>query len=487
MDDIAQQSATTLAAMLRAGKIGCVELLEHFLARLERLNPALNAVIATDIDRAMANADAADEARANGNFLGPLHGLPITIKDALAVPGMPCTSGAPEFADYRPKEPAVAVARLAEAGAIIFGKTNVPLYCGDLQSYNEIYGTTNNPWDLAHTPGGSSGGAAAAVAAGLTAFEYGSDIGGSIRTPAHFCGVFGHKPSWDIVPTRGHIPGPPGTVGVSDINVVGPLARHPQDLRLALELTMGSDPVLGPVRRPALLDSHKKKPADFRIAVWADDQNCPVAREISDAISAVADRLVRAGARVNDTARPDIDTAQAFGLYAQLLMGVIATGFPETTLAAFREVAASAASDDFSFTTRSAIGAVQSHRQWLSANERRQKLRAKWAAFFNDYDLLLCPVTPTAAIAHDHRPVGERDITVNGDKLPYMQQTFWAGLVGMAYLPSTVVPLGRTAEGLPFGMQIVGPFCGDLRTIDFAELLCREAIIEGYRPPPGYG
>lgn len=486
MDDIALQSAAALSAMLRAGKIGCVELLEHFLARVERFNPTLNAVVAIDAERAMAAAKAADTARANGNFGGPLHGLPITIKDALAVPGMPCTSGAPEFADYHPKDPAVAVARLADAGATIFGKTNVPLYCGDLQSYNEIYGTTNNPWNPARTPGGSSGGAAAAVAAGLTAFEYGSDIGGSIRTPAHFCGVFGHKPSWDIVPTRGHIPGPPGTIGVSDINVVGPLARYPQDLRLALELTIGSDPALGPVRRPVLLESRKKKPGDFRIAVWPGDKNCPVAHEISDGISAVADRLARAGARIDDAARPDIDTAAAFGLYAQLLMGVIATGFPEPALAAFRALAAKAAPDDTSFTTRSAIGAVQSHRQWLSANERRQKLRARWAAFFSEFDLLLCPVTPTAAIAHDHRPVGERSIMVDGEALPYMQQTFWAGLVGMACLPSTVVPVGRTADGLPFGMQIVGPYCGDLRTIDFAELLCREAIIEGYRPPPGY-
>lgn len=144
MNDIALQSATALAAMLRTGKIGSVELLEHFLTRVKRFNPTLNAVIATDTDGAMAEAETADEARANGDFRGPLHGLPITIKDALAVPGMPCTSGAPEFADYHPKEPAVAVARLAEAGAIIFGKTNVPLYCGDLQSYNDIYGTTNN-------------------------------------------------------------------------------------------------------------------------------------------------------------------------------------------------------------------------------------------------------------------------------------------------------------------------------------------------------
>lgn len=486
MNDIALQSATALAAMLRTGKIGSVELLEHFLTRVERFNPTLNAVIATDTDGAMAEAETADEARANGDFRGPLHGLPITIKDALAVPGMPCTSGAPEFADYHPKEPAVAVARLAEAGAIIFGKTNVPLYCGDLQSYNDIYGTTNNPWNPAHTPGGSSGGAAAAVAAGLTSLEYGSDIGGSIRTPAHFCGVFGHKPSWDIVPTRGHIPGPPGTVGVSDINVVGPLARHPEDLRLALELTVGSDPALGPVRRPTLLTAQKKELQDFRVAIWPEDRNCPVAHEISDAIEAVADRLARAGAKIDSNARPDIDTGAAFGIYAQLLMGVIATGFPESALAGFRDIAAQAADNDMSFATRSAIGAVQSHRQWLSANERRQKLRARWAAFFSEYDLLLCPVTPTAAIPHDHRPVGERNIAVDGNTLPYMQQTFWAGLIGMACLPSTVVPIGRTAEGLPFGMQIVGPFCGDLRTIDFAEILCREAIIEGYLPPPGY-
>src|SRR5690606_37586313 len=204
-------------------------------------NPALNAIVATDIEAARERARAADAALAAGESWGPLHGVPITIKDTFEVAGMPTTAGAKELRDHRPSSNAVAVQRLLDAGAIVFGKTNVPLYAGDLQTYNEVYGSTSNPWDLHRTPGGSSGGAAAALAAGLTALELGSDIGGSIRTPSHFCGVCGLKPSYGIIPSRGHIPGPPGTLSEADISVTGPMARSVDDLELALDILAGPD------------------------------------------------------------------------------------------------------------------------------------------------------------------------------------------------------------------------------------------------------
>lgn len=486
MSDIAFNSATELTAMLRGGKISSVELLRHYLDRVARLNPALNAIVAMNSEAAMARAVDADKALAAGQSWGPLHGLPMTIKDSFEVTGMPTTSGAPELRDHRSTENAVAVQRLLDAGAIIFGKTNVPLYTRDLQSYNTVYGVTNNPWDISRTPGGSSGGAAAAVAAGLCGMELGSDIGGSIRTPSGFCGIYGHKSSWGLVCGRGHIPGPPGSMSVDDIGVSGPIARAPEDLTLAVNIIAGPDPIMGPLRPAGLPAANDKPLKGLRIAAWIDDPICPVDRSVGDQLQSLIDALARAGAIVNDKARPDIDARRAFGVYAQLVMGVMAAGFPESALNRFRELAQSFDPKDMSYAARSALGAIQTHRQWLSANEARQRIRAKWAELFTDFDVLLCPVTPTAAIPHDHSPSQRtRQIEVNGKPFPYMEQIFWAGIIGMAYLPSTAAPIGRTPSGLPVGVQIVGPYYGDLTTIRVAGLL-RE-ITGGFAPPPGYG
>ncbi len=485
MNDIALRSATELTAMLRNREISSVEMLRHFLSRVERLNPPLNAIVAMNIEAAMARAAEADKARAAGQSWGPLHGLPMTIKDSFEVTGMPTTSGAPELRDHRSKENAVAVQRLLDAGAVIFGKTNVPLYAGDLQSYNAVYGVTNNPWDTSRTPGGSSGGAAAAVAGGLCGMELGSDIGGSIRIPAGFCGIYGHKPSWGLVPGRGHIPGPPGSLSVDDIGVTGPMARSPEDLALALNIIAGPDPLMG-LARPAGLPAASDKPLKgLRIAAWIDDPVCPVDRTVGDRLQSLLDTLAKAGAIVNDRARPDIDARRAFGVFAQLVMGVMAAGFPESALNRFREIAQSFDPKDMSYAARSALGAIQTHRQWLSANEARHRIRAKWTELFRDFDVLLCPVTPTAAIPHDHSPSQRtRQIEVNGKPFPYMEQIFWAGIIGMAYLPSTAAPVGRTPAGLPVGVQIVGPYYGDLTTIRVAGLL--RDVIGGFVPPPGY-
>ena len=240
--DIATAAATELTRAIRDRQISSRELLDYLLARAEQVNPALNAIVGWDIDRARAAAVVADEATARGELTGPLHGLPMTVKDVFETEGLVTTAGAPELARYMPRTDAVAVARLKAAGAIIFGKSNTPLYAGDWQTYNDVYGRTNNPWDLSRTAGGSSGGAAAAVAAGMTPLELGSDIGGSIRNPSHYNGVYGHKPSWGIVPVRGHIPGPPGSLVQVDIGVAGPIARSIADLRTALGIMAGPLP-----------------------------------------------------------------------------------------------------------------------------------------------------------------------------------------------------------------------------------------------------
>src|ERR1700761_1795441 len=303
----ATATAAELTSALRDRQISSRELLTYLLDRAGKLNPELNAIVAWDTDRAQAEAAAADEAAARGEFAGPLHGLPMTVKDTFETQGLVTTSGSSELAGYVPQADAVGVARLRAAGAIIFGKTNTPLFAGDIQTYNEVYGRTNNPWDTTRTAGGSSGGPAAAVAAGLTPLEFGSDIGGSIRNPAHYNGVFGLKPSWGIVPVRGHIPGPPGSLIDPDVGVAGPLARGVADLRIALGVTAGPLPADATGWRldldpgPELHDLN-----GLRIAtVFSSSADfLPLAADVTASLESFAARARDAGARVAETALP---------------------------------------------------------------------------------------------------------------------------------------------------------------------------------------
>jgi amidase len=244
-DSLEYRSAKELAAALAQKKVSSAELLEYSIKRIETFDPRINAVVVRDFDRARVAAKAADEALARGERR-PLLGIPMAVKESFNIAGLPTTWGIPKFKDFTPTEDAVAVARFKAAGAIIFGKTNVPLELGEWQSYNEIYGTTNNPWDLARTPGGSSGGSAAALAAGFGPLSLGSDIGGSLRAPAHYCGVYAHKPTWGLVPFRGHTPPsfPPIPRDI-DLAVAGPMARSASDLALALDVLAGPDETRG--------------------------------------------------------------------------------------------------------------------------------------------------------------------------------------------------------------------------------------------------
>jgi amidase len=366
----------------------------------------------------------------------------------------------------------------------VFGKTNLPLYAGDFQSYNEVYGTTNNPWNLERGPGGSSGGSAAALAAGLTPLELGSDIGGSIRNPAHFCGVYGHKPSWGIVPGRGHIPGPPGSLSKSDLSVLGPMARCADDLELGLSILAGPAPDDATAWRLELPPSRHEKLSDFRVAVWLEQSGRPLARDVADRIQKAADRLTEKVARLDEHARPEFDAEKSHGRYLRLLNSVMGTGFPEPVLSQFREAYAKLDPSDQSSTANTIRGAVGPHTSWLSDNEARQHLRARWAEFFREFDVLLCPVMPTTAFPHDHGPFGARTLEVDGKEIQYMDQVFWAGLITVAYLPSTVAPVGRTPEGLPVGMQIVAPYLEDRTAIHFARLI--EDLVGGFEAPPGF-
>src|SRR6266705_2578572 len=287
MLDTPFQSASALASLIRRKKIGCAELLELYLARVEKYNPTLNAIIATDLDAARQRARAADRALARKKPWGPLHGVPMTIKESYDVVGMPTTWGVPELKDNLPPRNALAVDRLLDAGVVLFGKTNVPIYLADYQSYNAIYGTTSNPWDLARSPGGSSGGSAAALAAGLTGIEAGSDSVSSIRNPAHYCGVYGHKPTWGIVPPRGQAL--PGRVAQADISVIGPMARSAEDLEIGLGVMAGPDDIDAAGYALRLPAPRQKTLRDFKIAVILTDLNSEVDAEVQAKIQAVAD------------------------------------------------------------------------------------------------------------------------------------------------------------------------------------------------------
>lgn len=478
--------AKELARMIRDGEISSEALLGAFLERIEQHNPALNAVVYMDIDAARKRAKEADAALARGESWGPLHGLPMTIKETYEVAGMPTTAGSPQLKDHCPRQHAVAAQRLQDAGAIIIGKSNVPLFAGDLQTYNEIYGTTNNPWDTARTPGGSSGGAAAALAAGLTPLEFGSDIGGSIRTPASFTGVCGHKPSYGLVPGRGHIPGPPGSLSAADIGVMGPLARTVDDLELALDITAGPDERETVGWGLSLPKARHHQLKDFRVAAWLNDPACPVDQEIVGLLEATVSSLRDAGVKVDDEARPrDIDLASSHEVYYALLSAAVGAGLPKKVFDNRADAAATAHESDHSYAIRFARGATQSHAQWLRAHEKRLHMQRAWADFFNGFDVLLCPVTNTLPFKHDHSaPIDERTLIVNGQTTPYLDILMWVGLAGVVYLPVTVVPIGKTQSGLPVGVQIVGPYLEDRSCLEFARQL--EKLMGGFTPPPGY-
>ena len=446
--DLSTAPASDLLQALQTRQLSSRELLESYLSRIERYNPSLNAVVSVDAEGARAAAAAADEATARGHDVGALHGLPITIKDSFETAGMQTTAGAPDLVGYTPTRDADAVARLRAAGAVIIGKTNLPTFAMDWQTYNPVFGTTNNPWDLSRTPGGSSGGAAAAIAAGLSALELGSDIRGSLRQPAHNTGVFSLKPSYGIVPVRGHIPGPPGTLSTPDLAVVGPIARSADDLDLALDVLAGPDQAMATAWRLRLPDARGRSLSDYRIAVWLDDAAAPVDSTVLSVLASTVDSLRAAGAQLDESARP-VSLDESNEVFEKLFLAAVSPGAYD----------------------------------WNHTNEHRQQLRAQWAQFFQSYDAVLTPVSPVPAIQHDHNgDVMTRTITVNGAARPYTDQSIWTGLAGGVYLPAAVAPVGLTAAGLPVGMQVIAPYLEDRTAIDVSRHLSQ--VTGGYVAPP---
>lgn len=481
--NIAFQPAHRLAQLIRNRRIGCLELLDLYLARGATHDKAINAIVVLDRERARKRAKAADRALAKGESWGPLHGVPMTIKESFDMVGLPTTWGLTANRDHVAATDSLAVARFRAAGAVLFGKTNVPVRLADWQTFNPIYGTTSNPWDLSRVPGGSSGGSAAALAAGLTALEAGSDIGASIRDPSHYCGVYGHKPTYGICSPQGQ--SMPGHVAAQDISVVGPLARSARDLEIALQVMAGADDIDARGWKLVLPKARQKSLRDFKVAVLPTADTAPVDASVSGAIQDMADFLASQGAKVSDKARPDIDMDEAHRVFIQLLRAATARGADDATFARNVSRAARLKPDAAGYEAWMLQGSTMRHRDWLQWHERRMQLRLTWDEFFSGYDLLLCPAAATPAFPHNQKGERwERMVSVNGKPQPSTTQMFWAGFSGMAYLPSTVAPAALSPDGLPIGVQIIGPQYGDLTCIALAKMLEKE--YRGFVPPPGY-
>lgn len=470
--DIAFAPAVEQLNLLNSCQLRAAELLELYLDRVDRLNSAYNLIVAFDRGRARKVAAEIDRHRATGQPLGPLAGLPITIKDSFEVVGMPTTCGFEHLRDHRPTQDADAVARLRKAGANIFGKTNLPAGASDWQSFNPVYGMSRNPWNPDRTVGGSSGGAAGAVAAGFTSFELGSDIGGSIRIPSHFCGVFGHKPTYGLVPVRGQIPPPPGTLSQPELGVAGPIARSAEDLAFLL-------PILA---ERELARSRHDRLADFRVGVWMGDTVYRVDRAYRAALEAYIDELRKAGASIEEVSLP-VDPLDSYETYLQVLFAIV--GAPALQEAdVFERLAGQ---DDTGMAAKIARYMRTSLSEWFELAEKREHLFRAWAGFFTGYDLLLCPAAPVVAFEHMAEGSGVhsdqlfRRVTIDGQPAQYLDFT-WQGLALVANLPATVMPTSNLVDGLPAGLQIIAPYSEDLTGIRFAQLAAQRA--GAFRQPP---
>ncbi len=448
--DYATASAGALAKALADRQISAVELCDEAIRTIEAKDGPINAVVVRDFDRARDAAKDADAALARGEDR-PLLGVPMTVKELHHIPGLPTTWGLEPFKGWTPKTEAVGVTRLKAAGAVILGKTNVPPSLGDWQAANPIYGRTNNPHDLGRSPGGSSGGGAAALASGMVPLEYGSDIGGSIRVPAHFCGVFGHKPTFDLVPLAGHSPPPIDGPGAGvEFGVVGPLARTAGDLALALGVLAGPDGDEARAYRLDLLPPRGAELADYRVLILDSHPLAGVDAEVLAPLHALASQLEAKGAEVSFGSSLIPDLAAAQQTYMAVLGTILSRGRP----------GAKPALDTFGY---------------LGGLDAIALARAQWSELFETFDVVLAPPFGTAAFPHTDDPEwGNRRLVINGEPTPYGAQIAWPGIATFPGLPATCAPIGKTKAGLPVGVQIIGPRYEDRTPIAFAGLIERE-------------
>jgi amidase len=472
-------TAAQAVQAIRQGVISSRELTAHVFARIKKYDQKINAFVTLLEDQAMAQARQADEMLAKKKAQGALHGLPIVIKDVFSTEGVRTTAGSKIFENYVPREDAVVVARLKAAGAIMVGKTNVPEFAGDWQSYNQVAGTTNNPWDTTKTPGGSTGGGAAALAAGFGFLEIGSDIGGSIRIPSHFCGVYGHKPTIDVVPLRGHVPPPPGVLTPAELPVAGPLARSADDLKLELEVVAGPVPEERIAYRWTLPPPRKTKLSEYRIGYVIDDPYCKVDSTVKVVLTNAIDALRKKGVQLTEGWPTGVDPKSQFENYFLLLSAILNEGTPDEAFKGMQEAVAKGANDPW------LRGATFLHREWLRQSNQRMKTRAVWHQYFKTHDAFLMPVAFAPAFPHNHQgPPVARKLTIAEGEREYVELARWIAFATLTGCPATVAPAGRTKDGLPVGIQIMGPFLEDATPIDIA--LKMVDVTGGFVAPPGF-
>lgn len=482
------QSAADQLSALASGEISSEELLDIYLSRIGAHNATLNAIVTLDVARARRDARNADAKRASGAGLGPLHGLPITLKDSYETAGLRTSCGRPDLKDYVPDQDAEAVRRLRAAGAVIIGKTNMPPGNQDVQADNPLFGPTLNPWNTDRTSGGSAGGGAVATAAGLTALDFGSEIGGSTRIPSHFNGLYGHKATWRSIPLIGHVPGGPGVGrwGELDLACAGAQVREARDLAPVLQATVGPPERDGGFSY-TLAPPRASRLADFRVAVWAEDALSPVDRDVEAAVEDALSALKASGAKVEvQPSRLPVDMATSHDLFLRLLFGAFTYDRSGLTPASNAALLARIVQRPRGEALYALRGTFQSHYSWLQADVVRQELRQRWTEFFRDFDVVLMPVAPTAAPPHHHKLIDRfgRRIQVEGKSRPYWDQVKWSAIANVAGSPATTIPVRSGRDGLPIGLQAMGPSGGDLTTIKFAELLGQE--LAGYQPPPAF-
>lgn len=473
-------SASAMLAALRARQLSARELLHLHLSQIERENPVLNAIVTPDYERAQRAAQEADEARARGDDR-PLLGLPLTIKDCVNVQGLPTTSGVRARAQALPDEDALLVARVRAAGGVIMGKTNVPPYASEWQANNRLFGRTNNPWNLARTPGGSTGGGAAAVAAGMTPLEFGSDIGGSIRVPAAFCGCYGHRPSDTALPRSGHFPGSPLPNPTLSMAVQGPLARSATDLELAFDAVAGPEQDEAVAWRLALPPARHERLSEYRVALFPPFPWLPVDNEILQAQETLAEHLRRAGAKV-EMAQPETfgDGRAYYELYYSLLAVVTSLRLPAR--ARWSEGQFSRLSKD-AYIAAWGRGLRASAADYINWFAQREHYRAAYRTFFREWDILLAPVCIANAFAHLDMsvPIARRTLRINGQQVPYLRMSAYPALATLCGQPATAFPAGQTRLGLPIGLQAIGPYLEDRTPLRFAHLV--EQKFGGFQPP----
>ena len=482
MDDLVFASAVELAARIADRDVSSVEVIDAHLAQIERHNEAINAVVTLDGERARARALAADEALARGESWGPLHGVPFTIKDALATAGLRTTSGFPPLADHVPQADASVVARLRGAGGVLLGKTNLPPLAGGGSADNPIFGRTNNPWNLDRTPGGSSGGPAAALAAGMTPLDIGSDAAGSLRIPAAFCGVYALKPTQSLVPLTGHIPPPPPMQAAQLLRygpVLGPLTRSVADLALVLAIIAGPDGADWSVP-PVPLTPAPQRPLQQRRFLWTDDfGGMPITSELRTGLSQLVASLEQFGCHVEELAPERVDMVQAWETYGALWQAQLGSGQPEDPESAG---ATDPVADDDAFLRGMASGVNASLHHFGALLQQRDALIEDVETALQGFDALICPVVGTEALPH--APLGE-PFVVDGHRVPY-----WGGL--QAYCgpfnltghPALALPLSLSSDGLPIGVQLVGHRWGDMDLLAVGEQISE--VLGPFRRPPGY-